>query len=163
MYITSIFDIDTQLLNKKGIYNLIIDIDNTLSKWNSKEPDERVCNLIKNLKLAGFNICILSNSSNKRVSKYCSNLDIIYVDNAFKPFKTSFIRATKLLNSNRYNTCVIGDQIFTDIWGGNSCGLLTILVTPLERNEFITTKIVRKIERIVLKKFFKAVEKINEE
>lgn len=162
-YFYSIFDIDFELLYKKGIYNLIIDIDNTLSKWKSKEPDSKVFSIIKTLKDNGFNICILSNSSNKRIGKYCSNLDILYVGNACKPFRGSFIRAMKLLNSDNLNTCVIGDQIFTDILGGNSCNLMTILVSPMGKSEFFTTKMLRKLEKKILKKFFKKAGQLHAE
>ena len=58
----------------------------------------------------------------------------------------------KLLNTNTHNTAVIGDQLFTDVLGGNRLGLFTILVTPVSEKEFIWTRIVRKLERIVLKK-----------
>lgn len=28
-------------------------------------------------------------------------------------------------------TAIVGDQIFTDIWGGNNAGVLTLLVHPI--------------------------------
>jgi len=46
---------------------------------------------------------------------------------------------------------VIGDQIFTDILGGNRAGLYTILVKPLARREFMGTKIARSLELLVLR------------
>ena len=47
---------------------------------------------------------------------------------------------------------MIGDQIFTDVLGGNRAGLYTILVTPLARKEFFGTKISRAMEKMVLKR-----------
>jgi HAD superfamily phosphatase (TIGR01668 family) len=47
-------------------------------------------------------------------------------------------------------TAVIGDQIFTDVLGGNRLGLYTILVTPISEKEFIWTRLMRKLERFVL-------------
>ena len=29
-------------------------------------------------------------------------------------------------------TAIVGDQIFTDIWGGNNAGVLTLMVKPVE-------------------------------
>jgi len=153
VYIKSIYDIDTKLLMNKEINNIIIDIDNTLSKWGSKEPEPSECNWIKKIRGEGFNICILSNSSNSRIKKYCSNLDVLYIKNVRKPFKKSFIRAMNLLKSNKINTCVIGDQIFTDILGGNKCGMFTILVQPLDKNEFLFTRLMRSIERRIIGKY----------
>ncbi|MDD3705135.1 MAG: HAD hydrolase-like protein [Clostridiaceae bacterium] len=71
---------------------------------------------------------------------------------AIKPSKTAFRRAMKLMNSVPANTAVIGDQIFTDVLGGNRLGLYTILVAPISDKEFIWTRIIRKLERHILKK-----------
>ena len=46
---------------------------------------------------------------------------------------------------------MIGDQLLTDMWGGNRCGLYTILVEPLSPREFIGTRVIsRPLEKIVL-------------
>jgi len=45
---------------------------------------------------------------------------------------------------------VVGDQVFTDILGGNRLGLYTILVCPLNKKEFIGTRVVRQVEKAVL-------------
>jgi len=154
LYIASVFDIDLQLLLNKGIFNIIIDIDNTLSRWGSVEPEPMVCEWISRTRRMGFKVCILSNSAKKRVRIYCSGLDVFFVENVHKPLKYPFIKAMALMNSNRIDTCVIGDQIFTDILGGKLCGLFTILVKPIDDNEFIFTKLMRSLEKIVLKKYF---------
>ena len=50
--------------------------------------------------------------------------------------------------------CIIGDQLFTDILGGNKVGINTCLVEPLTKEDFIFTKIFRMMEGI----FFKIME-----
>ena len=48
-------------------------------------------------------------------------------------------------------TAAIGDQIFTDIWGGNRAGVYTILVKPVEvggEGWFIALK--RKLEKLFI-------------
>jgi HAD superfamily phosphatase (TIGR01668 family) len=48
-------------------------------------------------------------------------------------------------------TVVIGDQMLTDVLGGNRLGLYTILVLPIElRDEGFFTKINRRIEKAAL-------------
>ena len=55
------------------------------------------------------------------------------------------------MGTNKDNTLVIGDQIFTDVWGGNRLGIKTILVVPVsDRDEWITW-IKRGIERLVIR------------
>jgi predicted HAD superfamily phosphohydrolase YqeG len=55
-------------------------------------------------------------------------------------------------------TAVIGDQMLTDVLGGNRMGLFTILVLPINaRDEGFFTKINRRIEKLVLSR----LKKIN--
>ncbi len=46
---------------------------------------------------------------------------------------------------------MIGDQVFTDVLGGNRLGLFTILVVPLCDRDFFLTRIARVFERWVLR------------
>ena len=50
---------------------------------------------------------------------------------------------------------MIGDQIFTDVLGGNRMELYTILINPMSTEEFGTTKIVRKVERKLLTRLYR--------
>ena len=54
------------------------------------------------------------------------------------------------MNLAAKEVAVIGDQIFTDVLGGNRMGLYTILVTPISDKEFIWTRLMRRLERLVL-------------
>jgi predicted HAD superfamily phosphohydrolase YqeG len=48
------------------------------------------------------------------------------------------------------NTAVVGDQIFTDIFGGNKLGLYTVLVDPISAREALITKLLqRPLERLI--------------
>ena len=42
--------------------------------------------------------------------------------------------------------CIIGDQLFTDIYGGNKVGIKTCLVEPLTDIDFFLTKFTRRLE-----------------
>ncbi len=150
MYLDSVYDLDIRELRSKGIRSIIMDIDNTLVSWDTKEPDEKVINFICMLASEGFKICMLSNNTRKRVEEFnrCLKLPAIY--KAVKPSKYAFRRAMKLMDSTSEDTAVIGDQLFTDVYGGNRMGLFTILVVPISEKEFIWTRMVRMVERMVL-------------
>jgi HAD superfamily phosphatase (TIGR01668 family) len=49
-------------------------------------------------------------------------------------------------------TAVVGDQLFTDMLGGNRMGMHTVLVKPISKVEFFGTRFVRFIESFFLKK-----------
>ena len=151
-YVKSIYLLNFEKLKEMGIVNLIIDIDNTLMDWGCKKPDDNVINLISALKKEGFNICLLSNSSSSRVKNFMAGMDVLFYNFGIKPMRIKFTGALKKLNGTPDNTCVIGDQIFTDVVGGNRCNLYTILVDPKSCNEFIGTRFIRKMEKNIRQK-----------
>ncbi|WDC83771.1 YqeG family HAD IIIA-type phosphatase [Caloramator sp. mosi_1] len=137
-YFKSLYDIDINWLKELNIKNLILDIDNTLVSWGTKQIDERGQMFINNLLKEGFRVCLLSNSSSKRVKNFINNeLILYYTGFGIKPMKIKFLGALKLFDNKIDETCVIGDQIFTDILGGKRVGIKTILVDPIDSKEFL--------------------------
>ena len=51
--------------------------------------------------------------------------------------------------------CLIGDQLMTDVLGGNRYGIFTILVDPLSKDELKVTGINRFFEKKQLRKLAK--------
>ena len=151
-YYDSIFDIDLNSLKEKGIKSLLIDLDNTIIPRKEREVSEDLKEWFAKLFNEGFKVCIISNNWKARVDKAVKNLDLPLVARAAKPRKKAFEQGMKILGANRDQTAVIGDQIFTDVLGGNRIGLFTILVVPLSKNDLFYTKILRKLERLILKR-----------
>lgn len=149
-YVKSIFDIDLDLLREKGIRGLIIDVDNTLVAWKTKTADRRILDWFNVLEIKGFRACILSNNTKDRVVKFTERIRIPAVYRAAKPRKRAFIKAMEAMGTAENETAVIGDQIFTDVFGGNRLKLYTILVVPVGEKEFFTTRFVRKIEKRII-------------
>lgn len=158
-YADSIFDIDLISLKNRGIDSLIVDIDNTLVSWDKKTAPESVIQWFKNAKKQGFKICLVSNNTEDRVVKFTEDLNIQAIHRANKPRRTPFIRAMKKMKSSVKTTAVIGDQIFTDVLGGNRTGIYTILVVPIKGKEFWWTNLVRNIERHIVKSLKKGENK----
>jgi uncharacterized protein len=154
-YYDSIYDVDLDLLKKNKIEGLIIDIDNTLVGWDTLLPTLTVKEWLEKLVNSGFNICLVSNNNQKRVMYFSKELDIPFIFQARKPMKRNFLAAMEILETTNQQTAIIGDQIFTDVLGGNRMKLTTILVKPIKSKEFWWTNFVRKIERRVLKKIIK--------
>ena len=147
-YVKSIYDISFTKLMELGLKNLIIDIDNTLVPWGSRDSDQRSRELLSRLRAMGFNVCLLSNSSEERILNFRSDIDIEYFSKGgIKPMKAKFVGALSRLTNEADKTCIIGDQMFTDILGANRCNIHTILVDPFTEKEFFTTRLLRKLER----------------
>jgi HAD superfamily phosphatase (TIGR01668 family) len=64
----------------------------------------------------------------------------------------AFRKAFEILGLREDQTAVIGDQMMTDVLGGNRLGLYTILVLPIApKDEGVMTRVNRLIERIALR------------
>ena len=101
-------------------------------------------------------MCILSNTNKLyKVKKVAETLDLEYLYFAHKPNKKGFKKAKSILNLEPQNIAVVGDQIFTDVYGGNRCNMFTILTKPIDERDIAITKIKRPFEKIVIKKYLK--------
>ena len=150
-FINKVEDVDLEYLKVLGYDSLIFDLDNTLVGWRSKDIQNGVVEWLKYARSQGFKMCIVSNCMFKnRVRYFGELLDIPFIFRAIKPRKKSFMDAIKLLGSSISKTAVIGDQMFTDVFGGNRIGFLTVLVPPIDKREFYATLIQRTAERIIL-------------
>ena len=150
LYLDSAYDIDIEFLKNKGIKGLILDIDNTLVPMFQKESDERTAKWLKRLNDLQIKTCIVSNAKLKRVEKFCEGLDIPYVYKASKPLSRGFLVAMGKMGISKDSIAVVGDQIFTDILGGNRLDMFTILVKPINPNELITIRLKRILEKLIL-------------
>ena len=151
VYVNSVYDIDLKKLKKlKKIKGIIVDLDNTLVAWGKKEVSQKIIDWVKEAKKLGLKICIVSNTNSKRVAELAKIFDIPYHSKYFKPFSIAFNNGLKILDTKKSETMVIGDQIFTDILGGNRLKLLTILVTPIVKKDSIGTFLHRNLEKIFI-------------
>lgn len=148
-WVDSTYDINFEEYYEKGFRGIIFDIDNTLVPHGA-DADERAKALITRLKKIGYKICLVSNNKKARVERFNKDIDVNYIFLAQKPYhKNYYIAAMKMRLSIGSVLCV-GDQIFTDICGGNKSDLHTILVKPIDKHEEIQIVLKRKLEAIVL-------------
>lgn len=158
LYVDSILDIPLERLRELKIRAFILDLDNTVTEWNSNEVREEVSQWFYLIKQKGFKACILSNNGESRIVSVAKALDIPFVHRAQKPRRGGYRRALALMGVDACETAVIGDQIFTDVLGGNRSGLFTILVKPIARKEFMGTKISRGMEFFVLRRLRRKID-----
>lgn len=150
-YVPSLSDVSLDDLKSRGLEALLLDLDNTMLPWQSTLIPVETREWINEAKRLGFKLCIISNTHHpRRLRRIADDLEIASIYGALKPRRCGFARACEMLDVEPEKCAVIGDQILTDILGGNMAGARTILVKPMARREFVGTKISRFFERIIL-------------
>ena len=94
----------------------------------------------------------------KEVLKFNEKLGVDAISRASKPSRKPF-EAIKIMGIKAEETAVIGDQLFTDIYGGNKLNMFTILVKPIATKEFIFVRMKRLAEKFVLARHAKSNQK----
>lgn len=150
LYYESVYHVDFASLKEQGIRGVVFDLDNTLVGWNHPTPHDALVHFLQEFHDQGFRSCIVSNNGTERVQSFAKLLGIPAVHRAQKPRSRGLLQALKILGTAPQETAIVGDQVFTDVLGGNLLGLLTVLVVPIPSKEFITTQAVRRVEKLVL-------------
>lgn len=149
-YFKDIFSINYNLLKKKGIKCLLIDLDNTIARVDEKYPEDKIITLINKLK-KDFKVIIFSNAITPRVNRFKKNLDLDAIPIACKPFSFSYKKVLKKYNYKEKEIAAIGDQIYTDIKGANKMNITSILIDPISSKESLITKINRYKENKLIR------------
>ncbi len=155
MYQKSIYSINYEKLLDSGIKCLLFDLDNTCVPYVEKVPSKKLISLFDSLKDMGFKVIIFSNASKKRLEPFKNELLVDCSYSSKKPSKRKFLKVLKMFNFDLSEVAIIGDQLFTDIFGGNRIGIKTILVNPMSDKDMPITKIFRFLEKIQYRKMSK--------
>lgn len=152
IYQKSIYTINYDSLFLRGIKCLLIDLDNTLVPISIKSPNKKIKELFDDLKMRGFKVIIFSNSSKSRIKPFKDALDVDCCAKARKPFQKKYLKIMEEYHFSQEEVACIGDQLITDIQGGNKAGITTILVNPIGTREYLGTKINRMFEKYIFRK-----------
>jgi HAD superfamily phosphatase (TIGR01668 family) len=159
-YIDSIYDMDFKELWNQGVRGLIFDVDNTLVMHGAPATSEAI-ELFLLLNELGFKVVLVSNNKELRVKMFFEQVKATaYIYKAGKPSRKSYLKAMKIMKTNKKSTVFVGDQLFTDVWGAKRAQVYGILVKPINPKEEIQIVLKRKLERIVLY-FYKKEPKKN--
>ena len=127
-----IYRVTGAFLERRGFRLLLADLDNTLAPYGAPLPDEKLKAWRDDLSAHGVTLFILSNNRHEsRPRIFAEGLGVPYIGHAGKPKTPSFYRAMEQAGVTKEQTAIVGDQIFTDILGGNRAGVTTILVRPI--------------------------------
>ncbi len=145
----SVFDLDAGRLRARGIEGIVFDLDNTLGPWGFQRLDERTLRFLESLRREGFRLGFLSNHEGDGREELRARLgDCPMLFNAGKPRKRGFQKILALLDLPPERVAMVGDQLFTDVWGAKRMGMYTIWVHPVAPDrEELSVRVRRFLER----------------
>jgi uncharacterized protein len=152
-HVKSIFEIKPEDLKDRGIKGIITDLDNTLVEWDRPQATPKLIKWFEEMKENNIKVTIVSNNNENRVKAFSDPLNIPFIYEARKPLTRGFYRALKKMAIDKQEAVVIGDQLLTDVLGGNRGGFHTILVVPVAKTDGMITKFNRLVERRILNWF----------
>lgn len=155
LYVKSIYYVDYQKLKERGIKCILFDLDNTVAPLSLKKPNKKIKDLFFKLKDMGFKVIIFSNSNKKRLKPFKDELEVDCAFNCKKPMQKKFKLILKEFKYKESEVVIIGDNIITDVLGGNKIGITTILINPLSTKERKITKISRIYEKFIIRRLSK--------
>lgn len=153
LYLPSITRLQPKQLERWGVRGLILDVDNTLTTHDNPQPHPEVLLWLEQMRSAGISMMILSNNHPPRVEPFAELLELPFTADAAKPLPKGFRRAAARLGLPREQIAVVGDQIFTDILGGNFFGTKTVLVEPIQLEATWFFRVKRRLERSILRNY----------
>jgi HAD superfamily phosphatase (TIGR01668 family) len=146
-YFDDIYMAHTELFCERGIKGIIFDIDNTLAPYEAPDPNQRVIKWFEDLRNAGIKAALMSNNDATRVRRFNQSLRLPAYFDCKKPSTRSYIDVLNRLKCDIADTCVIGDQIFTDVLVGKRLGLRAILVPPINDKKTFFFRFKRFLEK----------------
>lgn len=146
----NLFDADLYLNQNYKL--ILLDIDNTICPPDTYElgPKESY-EFIDLLISKGFKVVLFSNNHLKRVKAFIGNKRYDYIFWAMKPFTLSYLYVMLRYKVTPSKIIVIGDQLLTDVIGGNIIGAYTIYSKKYQEKDSKSTSFNRKIERFIFK------------
>ncbi len=152
-YVKNVYQITPEILKERGVKGIITDLDNTLIEWDRPSATPELIRWLKEMQDNGIKVTVVSNNNEKRVKFFSDPLQIPFIPKARKPMGGAFRRALKEMKLQPEDVVVIGDQLLTDVLGGNRLGLYTILVIPVASSDGFMTRFNRKVERRIMNNF----------
>ena len=149
-YLSDVTAVDLDGLRAAGVRAVLLDLDNTILPRDSEEIPPELEAWVRSLTVAGFAVSFVSNNWHRSVYDRATALGTGIVAKAFKPAPFAFLIALRRLKVRPRHAVVIGDQLFTDVIGGNLIGAMTVLVRPLSVSDLAHTLLLRRLERVIM-------------
>lgn len=130
--IASVYELTPEQLVGLGVTLVLADLDNTLARYREKEPSPALRLWKEQLEAAGITVFIVSNGRKpNRSRRFAQALGTAFISHAGKPRRRAFRQALEQTGRRAGEALMVGDQIFTDIWGAHNAGITAVLTQPV--------------------------------
>ena len=158
----SIMEITPEFLKSIGVKGLLCDCDNTIAYDNRKEllPDSE--KWVKLMQDNGIKVCLMSNGFLVRIIPVIRKIKFdCWNTRSHKPYARGFKKCIKKLGLDKSEVAMLGDQMKTDMVGGNNYDIPTLYLMPyaFETNPFY--KDIFRKRRAIERKYFKLFNEQN--
>lgn len=135
--VDSLTDVTPELLRQRKIRLLMLDFDNTIVPYTTNVPTPEMASWLKEMSaLEDIRLCVVSNSKNDRVPKFCREYGLACITHAKKPATKGIRECLAKFDVPACEAALVGDQIYTDTLGANNAGITPILVNAIDNHNF---------------------------
>ena len=143
----SLAEVPVEEFASRGFRGALLDIDNTLVVYGvyDKIPEQNM-EWLRRAEAVGVKCLLYSNATQRKIEILKKVSGLPAVPKVYKPAWKLIGKALDMIGCTKDQAMLIGDQICTDILGGNWGGVTTVLIEPLTDTDWPGTKILRMIE-----------------
>ena len=127
-------DLTPEILKERNIRLLMMDFDNTIVPYTTDIPTVEMSAWLRRMRESEIQLCVVSNSHKERVKIFCAKYGIDCITHARKPFTNGIRECLAKYSIPAAESALVGDQIFTDTFGGNNAGVRPILVRAIDNH-----------------------------
>lgn len=149
-YMTAVEAIDLDDLWRAGVRGLLLDRDNTVVPRTTGMAPDRVVEWMERARDMGFKRAFVSNNSYENAVRDADEFGVPLFAKARKPLPTGIRRAMAQMGLRPDEVVLIGDQVYTDVWGARAAGIFSVLVVPQCLVDLWYSGPLRALERAVL-------------
>lgn len=129
-------DLTAELLHERKIRLLMLDFDNTIVPYTTNVPTAEMAAWLNRMNESDVALCVVSNSHNDRVPRFCREYGLDCITHAKKPFPRGIQACLAKYGIPSSQAALAGDQIYTDTLGANCAGVTSILVKAIHNHTF---------------------------
>ena len=134
---------------------VLCDIDNTLVPYDVPHPTDEVVAWAKSLLDNGIKLILVSNNEKERDELFNEKIGVPAMHKSGKPSRRTVKKAMAILNDDKKNAIMLGDQLLTDVITARVSGITSVWVPTIKKVETPFFRFKSAIEKPFIKHYYK--------